>query len=76
MDGFPFGLCRVTKINQLTAPGPCGLIEPMYARKQTKAIAAHREAGGRSLRALHLTGGLLLAGSLLALLLRMGAGAG
>lgn len=48
----------------------------MYARNTANAIAAHRAVGVRSPRALHLTRDLLLAGSLLALLLRMGAGAG
>ena len=48
----------------------------MYARESCTSKAAHRTIGGFSLRAFNLTRDLLLLGSLLALLLRMGAGAG
>lgn len=48
----------------------------MYARGTTRAKAASRTIGGVSVRAADLTRDLLLLGSLLALLLRMGAGAG
>jgi len=48
----------------------------MYARATPQAVAVRRELGGLSLRALNLTRDLLLLGSLLALLLRIGAGAG
>ncbi len=48
----------------------------MYACGKSQAVTVHRELGGRSLRALNLTRDLLLLGSLLALLLRIGAGAG
>jgi hypothetical protein len=48
----------------------------MYVRKTDTIKAAHRAFGGLSLRAFNLTRDLLLLGSLLALLLRMGAGAG
>ena len=48
----------------------------MYARRKPQAIATHRNHGDRPLRALNLTRDLLLLGSLLALLLKIGAGAG
>jgi hypothetical protein len=48
----------------------------MYARRKLQAIATHRNDGDRPLRALNLTRDLLLLGSLLALLLKIGAGAG
>jgi hypothetical protein len=48
----------------------------MYARMSGNTQAAHRSQGGHSLRTFNLTRDLLLLGSLLALLLRMGAGAG
>ncbi len=48
----------------------------MYARDQRNSYAALRTFGGHSLRAVNLTRDLLLLGSLLALLLKMGAGAG
>jgi hypothetical protein len=48
----------------------------MYARESRNSKAAHRTIGGFSPRAFNLTRDLLLLGSLLALLLRMGAGAG
>jgi hypothetical protein len=48
----------------------------MYARRKPQAIATHQNDGGRRLRALNLTRDLLLLGSLLALLLKIGAGAG
>jgi hypothetical protein len=61
---------------RLTRSGGYGLIGRMYAHRKPRAIAAHREHGSRNLRALNLTLGLLLAGSLLALLIKTGAGAG
>jgi len=48
----------------------------MYARESQNVKAAHRVIGGFSPRAFNLTRDLLLLGSLLALLLRTGAGAG
>jgi hypothetical protein len=48
----------------------------MNARRKAQAIAAHRDDGRHAVRALNLALGLLLAGSLLALLLGKGAGAG
>jgi hypothetical protein len=48
----------------------------MYARETGRIGVAHRILGGTSDRAFDLTGKLLLLGSLLALLLRTGAGAG
>ena len=48
----------------------------MYARDQRNGNVALRTFGGPSLRAVNLTRDLLLLGSLLALLLKMGAGAG
>ena len=48
----------------------------MYARDQRNGNTALRTFGGPSLRANTLTRDLLLLGSLLALLLKMGAGAG
>ena len=48
----------------------------MYARDQRNSKAAIRASGGYPLRAADLAVGLLLAGSLLALLLGKGAGAG
>jgi hypothetical protein len=57
-------------------PGGLWSDRAMYARRKTQAIAAHRTIGGVSPRALQLTRNLLLAGALLVLLLRMGAGAG
>ena len=48
----------------------------MYARGRNKAKAAERALEMVPSRALDLTRGLLLAGFLLALLLRIGAGAG
>lgn len=48
----------------------------MYARRKLQAIATHRNDGDRPLRASNLTRDLLLLGSLLALLLKIGAGAG
>lgn len=48
----------------------------MYARVNSKAEAVHRSSGGHSLREFNFTRDLLLLGSLLALLLRVGAGAG
>ena len=48
----------------------------MYVRGTDTVKAAHRAFGGFSPRAINLTRDLLLLGSLLALLLRMGAGAG
>jgi hypothetical protein len=48
----------------------------MYARMSGNTQAVHRTVGGFSLRAFNLTRDLLLLGSLLALLLRIGAGAG
>jgi hypothetical protein len=48
----------------------------MYAREQRNSKAAIRASGAYSLRAADLALGLLLAGSLLALLLGKGAGAG
>ncbi len=48
----------------------------MYAREAHNVRAGHRTIGSFPLRAFSLTRDLLLLGSLLALLLRMGAGAG
>jgi len=48
----------------------------MYARASQNTKTAYQTIGGCSLRAFNLTRDLLLLGSLLALLLRMGAGAG
>lgn len=48
----------------------------MYAHRTTRAKTASRAIGGVSARGAGLTRDLLLLGSLLALLLRMGAGAG
>jgi hypothetical protein len=48
----------------------------MYARESQNIKTAHQTIGGFSLRTFNLTRDLLLLGSLLALLLRMGAGAG
>ena len=48
----------------------------MHARETRQTKAAVRTIGGFSLRAMNLTRDLLLLGSLLALLLKMGAGTG
>ncbi len=48
----------------------------MYARDQRNSNVALRTFGGHSLRAIELARDLLLLGSLLALLLKIGAGAG
>jgi len=61
---------------RLTAPGGYGLIRTMYARRKQLAIAVNRGRDGARLRALAAARDLLLLGALLALLLRMGAGAG
>jgi hypothetical protein len=48
----------------------------MYARDTHQSKTAYRTFGGVSLRTINLARDILLLGSLLALLLRMGAGAG
>ena len=66
----------MTRKNLLTGPGAYVLIRLMYARDQRTSHVAIRASGGHPSRAVELTLGLSLLGSLLALLLRTGAGAG
>jgi len=62
--------------NILTRLQPYVLIGRMYVPGHTRAKAASQTIGGLPLRALGLSRDLLLLGAVLALLLRMGAGAG
>jgi hypothetical protein len=62
--------------NRLTRRIPYVFIEPMFKRRTARAKAISRTAGEEPLRVAGLTRDLLLLAALLALLLRMGAGAG